>query len=286
MRVLRSSLLVAAAAFFAAACGDKVNIVQPGNAALKIESVSVSPTSSTISVGQTTTLTAAVNADAGVTTSVAWSTSSSASATVTQGGSTTTVLGVASSPGVSVCATVSGTATGATIANVVSCGTVVVSPAATVVPAVIQIASITVAGNLNAPVPVPPAAVAGQINVSVNVNPGTEKMDSVVVYVTPAGGTAISAASQSFSSAQAAALRSAAPYDNQALQSTLVFSINTAAYARPVAQRSSLLAERRRLPTAQSESRSLVTVIRAPRQPSTRFRRASIFCSVTLTAGS
>ncbi len=221
MRVLRSSLFVAATAIIAAACGDKVNIVQPGGTAGKINSVQVAPSSATISVGQTVTLTAAVNADVGITTSVAWS-SSSAAATVTQGGISTVVAGVASSPGVAICATASATG----VASVVSCGTVVVSPANQVVPAVIQIASITVAGNLNAPVPVPPGVVVGQINVSVNVNPGTEKMDSVVVLVNN-----IPAATQIFTSGQAAALRFAADAADQALQSTLVFSINTAAYA-------------------------------------------------------
>jgi hypothetical protein len=93
---------------------------------------------------------------------------------------------------------------------------------------VLQIASITTAGNLNNPVPVPPGFVAGQINVSINLNPNAEKMDSVVVMVNGKG-----AGTQTFTSAQAAALRSAANAAgaDQALQSTLVFSINTAAYA-------------------------------------------------------
>jgi len=223
MRILRSSLFVAATALVAAACGDKVNIVQPAGSSLKIESVTVAPGSATISVNQSVQLTAAVNADAGVTTSVAWTTSSSAAATVTQGG---LVAGITSSPGVAICAVVTATApTG--VASVTGCATVVVSPASTVVPAVLQIASITVAGNLNSPVPVPPATVAGQINVSVNLNPGTERMDSVVVLV-----NGISAGTQTFTSGQAAALRSAdANGADQALQSTLVFSINTAAYA-------------------------------------------------------
>jgi hypothetical protein len=67
---------------------------------------------------------------------------------------------------------------------------------------------------------------AGQVNVSVNLNPGTEKMDSVVVQLN--GKTA---ATQLFSAAQAALLRSAADGSaDQALQSTLVFAVNTAAY--------------------------------------------------------
>ncbi len=218
MRVLRSSLFVAATAIIAAACGDKVNLTQT-TPTLKIESVIVAPNPATINAGQSVQLTAAVSADAGVTTTVAWSTSNSAVATVSQSG---LVAGV-SSGSTGICATASAT----NAASVVSCATVNVSPAAVVTNAVLQIASITVAGNLNAPVPVPPAAVAGQINVSVNMNPGTEKMDSVVVTV-----NGKSAATQLFTAAQAAALRGAADAAaaDQALQATLVFSVNTAAY--------------------------------------------------------
>ncbi len=219
MRVLRSSLFVAATAIIAAACGDKVNIVQPTNT-LKIESVIVAPNPATITAGTSVQLTAAVSADAGITTTVVWSTSNSAVATVSQSG---LVAGVASGS-TGICATASTTTTG--VASVENCATVNVSPASTTVNAVLQIASITVAGNLNAPVAVPPGVVAGQINVSVNLNPGTERMDSVVVMV-----NGISAGTQTFSSGQAAALRAAADAANQALQSTLVFSINTAAYA-------------------------------------------------------
>jgi len=223
MRVLRLSL-VAATAVIAAACGDKVNVVGPSNGAGKIESVLVAPSAATISVGQTVTLTAAVNADAGVTPTVAWSTSSSATASLSGSTNTsTTVLGVLSSPGVPICAT----ASAANVANVENCATVVISPATVVVPAVLQIASVTIAGNLNAPVATPPGTMGGQVNVSVNLNPGTEKMDSVVVQLN--GKTA---ATQTFTSGQAAALRSAnANGSDQALQSTLVFAINTAAYS-------------------------------------------------------
>jgi hypothetical protein len=216
MRVLRSSLLVAAAAFVAAACGDKVNIVQPSNQA--ITSVQVAPSTATISVGQSVTLTAAVNAAAGVTPTVTWSTSSSAAATVSQSG---VVLGVLASPGVAICATATSGSQ-----SLEGCATVVVQPATQVVPAVLQIASVTVAGNLNNPVATPPGTMGGQVNVSVNLNPGTEHMDSVIVQLN--GKTA---ATQTFTDAQAAALRSATGSGaDQALQSTLVFAVNTAAY--------------------------------------------------------
>src|SRR5579871_5727227 len=72
MRVLRSSLFVAATAIIAAACGDKVTVPAATTAAPRINSVLVAPSSATISSGQAVTLSAAVNADAGLTTSVAW----------------------------------------------------------------------------------------------------------------------------------------------------------------------------------------------------------------------
>jgi hypothetical protein len=227
MRVLRLSLFVAATAIIAAACGDKINL-PTGNTTTtttttaKINGVLVAPNAATISVLQQVQLTAVVDADAGITATVTWSTTSSAAATVSQTG---LVTGVAASPGVAICATASATG----VASKGNCATIVVQPATLVTPAIIQIASITTQiGGLNFPVPVPPAAVAGQINVSVNVSPGTERMDSVVVFVNN-----IPAAKQIFTSGQAAALRSAAndAAANQALQSTLVFSINTAAYA-------------------------------------------------------
>jgi len=217
MRVLRSSLFVAATAIIAAACGDKVQVVGPGTGTA-ISSVVVTPNPATISVGQSVQLVAAVSASAGVTTTTVWSTSNSAIATVSQSGN---VTGVASGS-VGICAAAS--ATGANTVN--GCATVNVSPASTVVAAVLQIASVTVAGNLNAPVATPPGVMAGQVNVSVNLNPGTEKMDSVVVQL-----NGVTAATQVFTSGQAAALRAAEGSADQALQSTLVFAINTAAYA-------------------------------------------------------
>ena len=73
MKVLRSTLL-AAAALVAAACGDKVNVVQQ-TPTRNVLSVVVSPGTLTLVVTQTAQLTAAVSADSGaVTTPVVWST--------------------------------------------------------------------------------------------------------------------------------------------------------------------------------------------------------------------
>lgn len=218
MRVLRSSLFVAATAIIAAACGDKVTIPTQTAAPGKIQSVQVAPSTATISVNQTVQLSVAVNADVGITTTVVWSTGASAIATVSQTGN---VAGIAAGT-VGICATASASG----VASVTNCASIVVQPATTVVPAVLQIASVTIAGSLNTAVATPPGTMFGQVNVSVNMNPGTEKMDSIVVKL---NGT--TAATQTFTSAQAAALRAATGSgDDQALQSTIVFSVNTAAY--------------------------------------------------------
>jgi len=229
MRVLRMSLFVAATAIVAAACGDKVNVLGPGSGGTttptaKINGVLVAPNAATISVLQQVQLTAVVDADAGITATVAWSTTSSAAATVSQTG---LVTGVTASPGVAICAT----ASAAGVASKGNCATIVVQPATTTTQAVIQISSVTdgnPGGSLNHPVAVPPAVVAGQINVSVQLSPGTETVDSVYLMM-----NGKLAGVQKFTHTQSAALRSAAndAIASQSLLPTIVFSINTAAYA-------------------------------------------------------
>jgi hypothetical protein len=223
MRVLRSSLFVAVTALVAAACGDKVNVTPPAVIPPTLHGIVVAPATATITVGQTVQLTAAVSADAGVTATVSWSTTNSGVAGVTQTG----LVNGAAAGTAGICAQAS--ATGLT--TVSNCAQVVVQSAITVVPAILQIASVTIAGNLNNPVPIPPAVTGGQINVSVTVNPGTEVMDSVQVNVINAAGTVIPAGTQIFTAAQAAVMSSpATDLSAQALITSLVFSINTAAF--------------------------------------------------------
>jgi uncharacterized protein YjdB len=83
MHFNRSTLLVAGAALLAA-CGDKVTVSQytPPTPDKVVHSVSVAPATATLTVGQSITLTAAVNADAGVATTVTWSSSDAAKASV------------------------------------------------------------------------------------------------------------------------------------------------------------------------------------------------------------
>jgi hypothetical protein len=215
MKVSRS-IFVAAAAFVAAACGDKVEIIQPTNSTTAtVNSVTVSPANVSMSIGQSVTFTAVVDVSNGAATTVTWS--------PTSGAVSVTAAGVATAnsatPGVAVCAT-------STVdTNKKGCAQAVVSAAPTTIPATVSIASITVNGTNN--VSVNPAAVAGTIDVRVNVSPGTETVSKVVLLV----GT-VRADSQTFTAAQSAALRFAAEESmaNQSAFPPILFSVNTARF--------------------------------------------------------
>ena len=214
MNFSRKTILVVGAALLAA-CGDKVTVQEytPPPTTSKVNFVEVTPATATVSTGASITFTAAVNADAGLATTVTWSASAG---TVTAAGVFTAPA--TANPGISVCAT-STVDTGKK-----GCATVVVSPPAATFPATVSIASITT-GALNTPVN--PANVAGQMDVTLNINPGTQTISKVELLV---GGAV--AGSQSFTAAQSAALRYAAD-EALAAQTTfpqVVFSINTAAY--------------------------------------------------------
>jgi hypothetical protein len=216
MNNLRSTLLVAVTAFVAAACGDKVTVQGPTSSTASIKSVTVAPSSATLNIGDQASLTAAVNADAGLATTVTWKSSDASKASVDATGK---VTGVAATPGVAICAT-STVDTGK-----IGCASVIVTGTAVVTPATVSIASITTPGNLNSPVN--PAAVTGTIDVKLNIAPGNQTPSRVDVLV----GTTV-VGTQGFTATQAAALRSAAD-EAIAAQSafpSVVISVNTAAF--------------------------------------------------------
>jgi len=218
MHFSRKTILVVGAAMLAA-CGDKVSVVQytpPPTTApvLKVNSVDVAPLTATLTIGQAITLTAAVNADVGVATTVSWS-ASAANVTVTSAG---VVTAVTATPGVAVCAT-------STVdAGKKGCATIVVSAVVPPVGASISINSITQTGTTNT---VNPSNVTGNIDITLNVNPGNQTVSKIVLLV---GG--VRQDSQMFSAAQSAALRYAGD-QAVAAQSTfpqVMFTVNTAGY--------------------------------------------------------
>lgn len=205
--LLWSGLVVAGVA----ACGDDVTVAPPPNAG--VQSVTVGPTGVTIAVGQTLQMAAAVNADAGIATTVTWSSSNAATASVNP--TTGLVTGVASgSVAITACSTV---ATGV-------CGQATVTVAA-VAPATISIKSIT---NFATNVPVNINNVVGQIDVTLNLDAGSQQVSSVEVLI-----DGVVACSQGFSLIQAATARAQAALiasDNPTadLAVEIVCSINTA----------------------------------------------------------
>jgi hypothetical protein len=225
MKVLRYSV-IAAVAIIAAACGDKVTVTAPQTVTTtttttttttpvgKVNSVSVAPATATLTIGQTISMTAAVNADAGIATTVTWSTSDATKATVSTVG---LVAAVAATPGVAICAT-------STVnVGVKGCGSVVVTAASATVPATASVAGVF-AGSLTTPIN--PANVTGNVFVQVNLSPGTEVVQKVYLLL---GTTKVD--SQVFSAAQSAALRYAADNidaANDVAQPTVILTAATA----------------------------------------------------------
>ncbi|MBX9927703.1 MAG: Ig-like domain-containing protein [Gemmatimonadaceae bacterium] len=210
--------MVAGLALVAGACGDDVTVAAPVVPTPVVTSVTVAPSTATLTVGQTINMTAAVNADASLATTVTWTSSNTAAVTV--GSTTGVVTAVAATPGVAVCAA-STVDTGKR-----GCATIVVQAAAPTLPASVSIASVTTnTGGLNAPVVA--TNVSGQVDVRVNVNPGNQTVSKVVLLL----GTA-RVDSQTFTAAQAAQLRFDADQAvaNQTTFPQQLFSVNTAFY--------------------------------------------------------
>ena len=255
MKVLRSTLLVAAAVF-TAACGDKVTVPPTVTTTItpQVHSVTVAPNTATLTASQPLTLTAAVTADAGAAvTPINWT--------------ATGPLSPATGTGTTFAVTASATATGsgavcASVGGATGCATIVVQAGVGVTPATISIASVTVSctglvavGGVFPPCglndPVNPLAVAGQVDVRVNVSAGSGPLtgSTLQLFLTPtAGGTAVLVGTQTFSSSASAALRAAsdaaisssasavlraasdATISAQTTPPQVVISVNTAAF--------------------------------------------------------
>jgi hypothetical protein len=204
--LLWSGLLVAGIT----ACGDDVTI---GGG--EVTSVTVGPSPVSINVGGTVQMAAAVNAASGVATTVTWSTSNAAVASVSATGLVTGVT--AGSVAITACSTVS---TGV-------CGVATVNVGATA-PAVISIKTITNTVVGTGEVPVNINNVAGQINVTMNLDAGGQQVSNVQVLVDGAV-----ACQQGFSSIQEAAAKQAlliAEDPNAALVVEITCPVNTAEF--------------------------------------------------------
>ncbi len=154
------------------ACGDKVTVTAPTTptgtttaATPVVHSVTVTPASVALAIGQTVTLVASVDADAGLARTVTWTSNASNIATVSSAGLVTAVA--------------SGTATivakSTADATVQGAATVIV---AAVTPATISISTINQGG-----VPAALGNVAGQLDVTLNVDQGTQSITSLALIV-------------------------------------------------------------------------------------------------------
>jgi hypothetical protein len=213
----------------AAACGDDVTVTEQTPATPVVRSVVVSPSAATIATGGAFTFGAAVEADAGLATTVNWTSSNTAVATVANGVATAAGAGVTS-----ICAT-------STVdANKASCAQLTVTAAPAPQPATVEIDAITVGcdaiSNALSPVacglntPVATNNVFGEFQVQANVNrPQGSAVTGVRLEVINAAtgiveATSTQTLSQDVSGAEGLAAQVAA--------NRVTFSVQSAAYTK------------------------------------------------------
>lgn len=178
-----------------------------------VRSVVVSPAAVTMNPGGTQGFVANVDADAGVARTVTWTSSNTAVVTVTAAGVATAVA-----PGA---ATITATSTANTSVAGAASVTVRTPTAASV-----TIDRVTVGNTLT---PVNFLAVVGQIDVSVNVDPGDFVLSKVELLI---DGVVCPGCTQTFTEEQSRALSAAAVYGDEVAGavSNILFSVQTAAF--------------------------------------------------------
>jgi hypothetical protein len=179
-----------------------------------VRSVTVSPSAVTMNPGGTQGFVANVDADPGVATTVNWESSNTAVVTV----NATTGVASAVAPGAA-------TITAKSTANPSVAGAASVT-VRTPTPATVTIDKVTV-GNTFTPVNF--LAVVGQIDVSVNVDPGDFILSKVDLLI---DGVVCPGCTQSFSEEQSRALSAAAVYGDEVAGavSNILFSVQTSAF--------------------------------------------------------
>jgi Bacterial Ig-like domain (group 2) len=219
--VVRSTFIVGLFAFAGlTACGDKVTVPPAVAVDSTVHQVTVAPPSVQLKIGDKVTLAASVDAGPGVTDrTVTWSSSNSSVATVDQTGTVTAVSG--------------GNATiiAASKANPAVQGASAVSVAASVA-ATISIANVnqttcSFLGSCNS-VPANLAAIMGQIDVTMNVDAGTQTLAGVDLIMNCSGtgnsGTDTVVASQNIGSSDQA------PLGSEQAAAPVQLSFNTASF--------------------------------------------------------
>lgn len=225
-RVVRSTLLGLLTIAGLTACGDKVTVpgVTTSPVSTVVRGVTVSPATATLNIGDKIALAASVNADAGVTDrTVTWASSNTAIASVDANGLVTAVA--AGNATITATSKADATVKGAAIVTVNAAqgggtnnGTIVLSN--------VNQTKCDINGGCTS-VPANLGAVAGQIDVTVNADPGSAKLLGVdlILNCTGAGnsGTDTVVVSQNIASA------SQAPAASEA-SAPITLSFNTATF--------------------------------------------------------
>ena len=220
--VVRSTFVLGVFAFAAAtatACGDKVNVTQPAKDS-SVQSVTVSPPGPiAMKIGDKVTFAASVQGGPDLTNrAVTWKSSATAVATVDNNGVVTAVSGGTAS----IIAT--------SVQNTGVSGAAVVTVGANV-PATISISSVnqttcSIFGTCSS-VPANIAAIMGQIDVTMNVDPGTQTLTGVDLILNCSGtgnsGTDTVVASQNLGADRA-------PIASEAASAPVQLSFNTASF--------------------------------------------------------
>ena len=193
------------------ACGDKVTVTAPTSGTSSstpvVHSVTVSPASVSLKIGETVQLVASVDADAGLARTVTWKSGDSNKATVSSAGLVTAVAS----------GTVAISATSTADNTVAGAATIIVAP---VTAATISINSINANGT---GLPANLGAVAGQLDVILNVDQGTQTVTALNLIVhNNTTNTDTTVATYSFTSANKAPVSAAA--------APITMSFNTAAF--------------------------------------------------------
>ena len=211
-RVFCSTVLVAALSVAGlTACGDKVNVVQPAPDSA-VTAVTVQPGAATLNVGDKVTLVATVTAGPAQTNrNVTWTSSNTTVATVDNAGVVTAVAG----------GTASIIATSAANTAIKGAAVITVNP---VVLATVTLGNImqTVCNPTCTSVPATLNNVANQLDVTVNLDQGTQKVSEVDLIMNCGGADTI-VAKQILSAADITPLTEDAT-------APLQFSFNTAAF--------------------------------------------------------
>jgi hypothetical protein len=218
--VVRSTLVLSVFAFAGlTACGDKVT-TQTVAVDSVVHSVTVSPASvPNMKIGDKVTLAASVDAGAGVTDrTVAWSSSNTAVVTVDQTGVVTAVAGGTAS--VVAKATANPAVQGAAVISVGA------NVAATITIANVNQTTCSVFGNC-ASTPANIAAIMGQIDVTMNVDPGTQTLTGVDLIMN-CSGTGNSATDTVVASQNLGADKT--PLAGEAAAAPVQLSFNTASF--------------------------------------------------------